>query len=392
MVRAVSLDEELRSELGALEASGLLRRPALVASPQGPEITVDSRRVVCVSSNDYLGLAASTALREVTAEAAWEHGAGAGASRAITGTMTAHRRAEARLAAFVGADDAVLFSSGWAANVGTLAALAGPDDLIVSDALAHASLIDGCRLSRASVRVAAHAAPDDVRRQLEAHRASARRAFVVTDTVFSMDGDRADVAALRALAVEHRAALLVDEAHALGVLGPSGRGLCAEAGVRPDVLVGTLGKAFGTAGAFVAGSQALCDLLRNRARSYVYSTAPPPALAEAARHACDLVECADDARARLLTHARRLRDALRAQGWDARGHGSPIVPVVIGDAAPTMRTAAALLEAGVLAHGIRPPTVPAGTSRLRVVPTAAHSAEQIDVVIAAFERVRRAGP
>ncbi len=381
------MDEALDGDLAELEAEGLLRVPRVVEGRRGPDVTIDGRRVACFSSNDYLGLAGDPSIAEAMRDALAREGTGASASRLIAGTSDAHREAEERLARFVGARAALLFSSGYAANLGVLTALAEEPDAIFSDAMNHASIIDGCRLSRATTHVYPHRDADALDEMLRRHRASARRAFVVTDALFSMDGVRAPLARLRALCDAHDAWLVVDEAHALGVLGPSGRGLSAEAGAPPDVLVGTLGKAFGVAGAFVAGSSSLRRLLENRARSYVFSTAPPPALARAVLRATDLVEGADDRRARLHAHAARLRFALAERGWDARGEGVSIVPVVLGDPERTMRASSALLAEGVFAHGVRPPTVPAGTSRIRVVPTAAHDEAHIALAIGAFDRV-----
>jgi 8-amino-7-oxononanoate synthase len=298
--------------------------------------------------------------------------------------MDAHREAEAALARFVGAPDAALFSTGYAANVGALQSLAGPGDLLFSDALNHASLIDGCRLSRATVHVYRHADPSHLESLLREHRSGGRRAIILSDSLFSMDGDAAPLAQLSDLAKRFDAGLFVDEAHALGVLGPSGRGLAAAVGVQPDVLVGTLGKSFGVAGAFVAGRDDLVSLVRNRARSFVYSTAPPPLIARAACAAIPLVEDANEPRRRLLNHASRLRAELRALGFDVPDGESQILPVLIGDNDRTMRLSAKLLDRGVFVQGIRPPTVPVGTARLRLTPMATHRPEHIDRALAAF--------
>jgi 8-amino-7-oxononanoate synthase len=386
--RDVPLDRDAQDDVDALEGAGLLRSPRTAGGPQGPELDVEGRRILGFCSNDYLGLAGDPRLTQAAAQATKDHGVGSGASRLISGQHTAHRDAEARLARFVAADAALLFSTGYAANVGLLPALCDRRDVIFSDALNHASLIDGCRLSRARVRVYRHRDLDHLRALLRSHRPKARRALIVTDALFSMDGDRAPVAALRQLADPHDAALIVDEAHALGVLGPGGRGVCADAGVRPDVLVGTLGKAFGVAGAFVAASKPVIRLLENRARSYVFSTAPPPAQAATIVHALDMVTQADDRRAHVLSHARRLRRALTDQGWRVVEGDSPIVPVLIGPDDLTMRLSAELFERGIFVQGIRPPTVPAGTSRLRIVPMATHTPAHLDQLISAMHALR----
>ena len=384
----MTIDDELGRALGDLEERGLLREPPRIDGAQGPLVEVDGRSVICLSSNNYLGLASDPRL-VAAARDALANGVGAGASRLISGTMRAHTELEAALARFTRRDAALAFSTGWAANVGMLQSLAGPDDVIFSDALNHASLIDGARLSRARVVVYRHGDTSALESLVARERPRAKRALVITDAVFSMDADRAPLGPLRRICDRHDAWLVVDEAHSLFVLGPGGRGACAEAGVSPEVLVGTLGKGLGVAGAFVAGSETLVRFLSNRARSFVFSTAPPPATAATARAAIELAAAADGARARVLDHARRLRAALRAQGWDARGDAVPIVPIVIGDATLTMRTSRALLERGVLAHGIRPPTVPEGTSRIRAVAMATHEDAHIDHAIDAFSSVRR---
>jgi 8-amino-7-oxononanoate synthase len=375
----------LFEELRVLEADGLRRRPRVLSGPHGPTVIVDGREVISLSSNDYLGLASHPALIETLERAARSHGVGSGASRLISGTHETHRAAERRLASFVGSEDALLFGSGYAANVGVLSTLLGPQDIVFSDALNHASVIDGCRLSKARVVVFPHADLDALASLLTAHRRGARRAIIATDAIFSMDGDRADLAKLFELSNRHGAWLFVDEAHALGVVGPSGRGLSVALGVTPQIRVGTLGKSFGVSGAFVAGSAALIELLKNRARSFVYSTAPPAALAATVLTATDLVEGADDRRARLLELAGRLRQSLSRAGHVVLGADTPIVPVLSGSPEETMAMSAWLFERGIFAHGIRPPTVPEGTSRIRMVPMATHTEAQMTRVIAAFD-------
>lgn len=311
---------------------------------------------VHLCSNDYLGLAARP-LSPASVPG------GSGASGLVWGYGEVHARAEDALAGFTGAQACLLFTSGYAANVGTIAALAGRDDLIVSDALNHASLIDGCRLSGARVVVTPHL---DVAAVDEALRSDARRRFIVTESYFSMDGDSPDLAALRAVADAHGAALVLDEAHAFGVLGPRGRGLAAAAGIVADVRIGTLGKAFGLAGAFVVGSRSLRAYLWNRARSYVFSTAVSPSLAAEVPARVAEVGAADPARAHLANLAEAFRATVGAQlGVRPPGAG-PVVPIVVGDAAAAVAASRELLAGGWVVQAIRPPTVPAGTSRLRV--------------------------
>lgn len=373
--------EQIGEALAEFEAQGLLRRPRRISGPQGPEIRIDGRAVLCFCSNNYLGLANHP---DLAAAARESDGFGAGASRLITGTMEAHHEAEDDLASFVGAPAAALFANGYAANVGSIQALVGPGDHVFSDALNHASLIDGCRLSRARVHVYRHRDLDHLEALLCAERASARRALIVTDALFSMDGVFAPIQGLAALASRYDAGLMVDEAHSLGVFGPEGSGLCAADGVVPDALIGTLGKSFGGAGAFVAASQEVVALIRNRARSYVYSTAPPPPVVRAAHTALRLVRQASHERATLLRHAARLRNALAAMGFEVMPGESQILPILVGDNDRTMRISAALLGRGVFVHGIRPPTVPRGTARLRLTPMATHSDAQLDRAVDAF--------
>jgi 8-amino-7-oxononanoate synthase len=380
----VDFASHIRRGLAHLEAATLLRSPRVVSGAQGPELTVDGRTVIGLCSNNYLGLAADPRIAAAAADALQRHGFGAAASRHISGTSPLHTALEQRLADHLGTHAALLFSSGYAANVGTMQALAGPGDVIFSDHLNHASLIDGARLSRARIVVYRHLDLAHLEQLLDEHRPQHETALVLTESVFSMEGDLADVTALRTLCDRHACGLVVDEAHALGVLGPEGRGSCARDAVRPDVLIGTLGKAFGCAGAFVAGAADTVRLVQNRARSYVFSTAPPPSQAAAALVAMDLVAAADDRRERVLAHAARLRAGLGALGYRTLPGVTPIVPVLIGPPGATMALSAALLDRGVFVHGIRPPTVPADSSRLRVTPIATHTDAQIDRALGAF--------
>jgi 8-amino-7-oxononanoate synthase len=303
---------------------------------------------------------------------------GRGASRLLGGNDHAHVELEDLLARWLSVDQALLFSSGYAANVGVLSALIERNDWVVSDALNHASIIDGLRLTRARVVVVPHL---DVVAVAEAlRRSEGRRAWVVTETYFSMDADTPDLKQLRSVCNDHRAALVVDEAHAMGVFGPEGRGLCAAEGITPDVCVGTLGKAFGAAGAFVAGCDLLIDWLWNRARSHVFSTAMSPRVAAAARTNVDHAISHPSLRERAVHHGARFREAMRAAGADVRGHG-PIVPWVLGTEELTLRTAEELRRRQVYAVAIRPPTVPENTSRIRFVFTARHTEGDVDDAI-----------
>ncbi|MET0343675.1 MAG: 8-amino-7-oxononanoate synthase [Polyangiales bacterium] len=382
-----SFSDRVLERLHKLDAAGLRRRSRRVEGPQGPRVSLDGRRVLCLCSNDYLGLAGHPALLDAVKRAIDADGLGSGGPRHISGNMSLHGAAEEAIAAFVRQPSGVLFATGYACNVGTVQALVEAGDVVFSDRLNHASLIDGARLSRARVVVYDHADPDDLRAKLRAHRAEGRGALVITESLFSMDGDIAPLGEVAALAGEFDAGLLVDEAHALGVLGPDGRGLAADQGVVPDVTIGTLGKAFGSQGAFAMGAEPVVDLVRNRARSYVFSTAPWPALGAAALAALPLVREADAPRALLRQHWRRLRDGLGALGYHVIPGDSAIIPVVVGDADAAMALSRKLYERGVFVHGIRPPTVPAGTSRLRVVPMASHTSADIEEALVAFAEV-----
>ena len=356
--------------LDDLEAAGLRRTLRHRAGPAGR--TVDE--LLNLSSNDYLGLAAHPRVAAAAADAAQLWGAGSGASRLVTGSTALHRELEAALANWKQTEDAVVFSSGYLANTGTIAALAGPGDLICSDALNHASIVDGCRLSRAEVAVYPHGDVAALERLLAAGR-GARRRLVVTDGVFSMDGDAADVATICDLAADHNAMVMVDDAHGCGVVGPDGRGIAAAQGCadRVSAAMGTLSKAFGAAGGYVAGSAALCDWLRNRARGFVFDTAAPPAAVGAALEALDLSRDEPWRRANARDLARRLAGALGVPAPAAC-----IVPLVIGEARTAVEVSAAMERAGMLAMAIRPPSVPPGTARLRLTVTASHTVTDIE--------------
>jgi 8-amino-7-oxononanoate synthase len=367
--------EELEHALRDLDAAGRLRRPVELEPLGNGWGRIGDRDVLVLCGNDYLGLSQSPVLLAALSDGAQRWGVGATGSRLITGTSSVHRHAQSRLAALVQMPAAVLFPTGYQANVGAISALVGPGDCVVSDALNHASIIDGCRLSRAEVRVVSHGSVGAVERALERKPAQGVT-WVVTEAVFSMDGDEADLVALSELTRRHDARLLVDEAHSLGVFGPGGAGLCRAQGVVPDALVGTLGKALGCAGAFVAGSASLALWLENRARSYVFTTGMAPPLAAAAGSAADLVRTLDVERAKLLGLARRARNRLAADGIDVPGSG-PILPIQVGDDHQVMTISQQLLERGIFVQGIRPPTVPAGSARLRLTVSAAHDPEEV---------------
>lgn len=369
------MNEALEGELATLSSLGLRRELLTLESP-GVVQTVHGRSVVSFASNDYLGL--GNAPVDAVAPP------GALASRLVVGNLSIHEELERQLAAFVGAESSLLFTSGYAANVGTIPALVGPGDIIFSDQLNHASLIDGARLSGAEIVVFPHNDMTALGRELDTRRRSGRRALLLSEGVFSMDGDLADVDALSRLSKIHDCWLYIDEAHSLGLLGKDGAGLCAQKGVSPDVFLGPLGKSFATQGAFVAGSGTLREWLIHRARSFVFSTGLSPYVSRATLLRLAQVQEADAARAQALRLASQVREQLRAMGHDVRGEGAAISSVVIGTADDATQVAEHLLSAGYLARAIRPPTVPEGTSRIRIVTSAAHSEEQAAGLVKAF--------
>ncbi len=363
---------ELAECLGELESAGLRRRIRVIDGPQAGRVLLDGKPVLLLCSNNYLGLADHPRLRRAAADAATSLGTGSGASRLISGSMSIHSELEARLAEFKGTEAALLFGSGYLANTGTIAALAGRGEVILSDELNHASIIDGCRLSRAKPFVYRHRDTEHLEWGLR--RAGGRASLIVTDGVFSMDGDLAPLPELAILARRHRCRLLVDEAHATGCVGPGGRGSVAAAGLggEVDVVVGTLGKALGGYGAYVCGSRELTDYLVNSARPFIFSTSLPPAVVAAASAAVELLIEHSDRVERLQANAAALREGLRDEGLDPVGSRTQIIPIVIGGAKETMALTEALLSEGIFAQAIRPPTVPEGTCRLRLTAIATH--------------------
>ena len=371
---------EIHERLQELKELGLYRRMRMISGPQGPRVVLDGKPVLLLCSNNYLGLADHPRVREAAADAAMRWGVGSGASRLVSGTMTVHRRLEERLAEFKHAQAALLFGSGYAANFGVLTALVGRGDAIFADTLNHASLIDGCRLSRATVHVYPHLDVTALATLLREHRGAARRALIVTDGLFSMDGDRAPITEIVDLAKQFDAWTYVDDAHAVGVLGVDGRGSASAARRQGqiDVTVGTLGKAFGVAGAFAYGSGTLIQYLVNRARSFIFSTAMMPAQAAAAREALRIIRFEPTHREKLLANAIRMTRMLHGAGIEALGGaGAHIVPIMIGDAGATVLVGGQLVSRGYLVGALRPPTVPNGASRLRITVSAAHTPLQI---------------
>jgi glycine C-acetyltransferase len=373
-----SLDSAAARELRRIDDAGLRRVLREIEGCQQPEVTIGQRRYLLLCSNNYLGLADRSELKAAAHDAIERYGTSAVSSRLISGHMSAHRQLEERLAKWKGKQRALVFSSGYQANVGVITSLVGRGDVVLSDALNHASIIDGTRLSRATVAVYRHNDVEHLEELLRLHH-DAWRILVVTESIFSMDGDAAPLDRIADLCRRRGAWLMVDEAHAAGVFGPRGAGLVSELGLsdRVDVIVGTLGKALASFGAYVAGSHALIDLLVNRARSFIFTTGLPPSAAAAAHAAIDIVERERSSAKRLLERAATFGAALRAAGLQVPNIESQIVPVMVGDADATVAVMQRLLDVGIYVAAIRPPTVPEGTSRLRVSLMATHSDEQI---------------
>jgi glycine C-acetyltransferase/8-amino-7-oxononanoate synthase len=368
--------ERWSKELAELDIAGM-RRSLRTVDGQGPRAVVDGRDVLLLCSNNYLGLAGHPALLEAAAAATWRYGAGSGASRLVSGTLPPHARLEERLATFKGSEAALLFNSGFAANTGILQGLFGPDDIIFSDALNHASLVDGCRLSRARTVVYPHGDVTTLETLLAAEAPRRRgRWLIVTDGVFSMDGDLAPLAALCDLKERFDALLMVDDAHGTGVLGASGRGTAEHLGClgRIDLQMGTLGKALGCAGAYLAAPRVVIDTLINRSRPFIFSTSLPPAVPAAALAALEVVTSAEGAqlRADLHRNVELFAGRLRSAGLDLFASATQIVPILVGAPAPTMAITRRLLDESIFLQGIRPPTVPEGSCRLRATVMATH--------------------
>jgi len=384
--RTAWIDDELRR----LAEADLDRHLRTFDGPQGAELTIDGRTYLNFGSNDYLAIAVDSRVSEAACEAARRSGWGSGSSPLVVGHAAEHAALERELAEFEECEAALLFSTGYAANVGAVTALVGRGDVVYSDELNHASIVDGCRLSRAEVRVYRHADAPDLAELLAHDKGLPGRKLIVTDGLFSMDGDLAPLAALADLAEQHGAMLAVDEAHATGVLGTSGRGSCEATGVedRVDLRIGTLSKALGSIGGFVVGRRAVIEWLVNRARPYIFSTALPPPAAAASRAALSIVRNEPERRSRLLETAAALRLTLAAQGWNIGPTTSQIIPLVVGNAAETLTLAAALRERGLLVPPIRPPSVPDGASRLRLSLSYGHSPEMIGRLVAALVRLR----
>ena len=382
--------DDIPGRLARLAKRHLYRRRRVVESPQARVLVVEGRELLNFCSNDYLGLAGDARIAAAFRAGVDRWGVGSGASHLVCGHTAAHHELEEALADFTGRERSLLFSSGYAANLGTLNALVGARDHVFEDRLNHASLIDGGRINGAGFHWYAHADAADLAAQLEAVAGEPGRALIVTDGTFSMDGDRAPLDALVPLAHRHDAWLMIDDAHGIGVHGEQGRGLVDPArygAADVPVLMGTLGKAFGTCGAFVAGDAATIEFLVQRARNYIYSTALPSAVAAATCASLAIVREEEWRRVRLRERVDRFRAGARAAGLELAASDSPIQPVIVGESARALEVGAALEERGLLVTPIRPPTVPQGTARLRVTLTAAHEPADVDRLVAALAEV-----
>ncbi|HUY96322.1 MAG TPA: glycine C-acetyltransferase [Verrucomicrobiae bacterium] len=382
----------LRDELATLGAEGALRPLAVLQGPQAAEVTVEGHRLINLCSNNYLGLTTHPALVEAAAAAARAWGAGSGAVRTIAGTQSIHEELERRLAAFKGTEAALTLQSGYAANLGVLGSLLGEPDAVVSDQLNHASIIDGIRLTRAQRFLFRHRDVDDLEAQLEsARRQGRRRVLVVTDGVFSMDGDIAPLPAIVARAEAAHASVMVDDAHATGVLGRQGRGSVDHFGLQGRVLiqVGTLSKAVGVLGGYVAAPAEVRTLLIHAARPFLFSTSHPPAVVAACLAALEVMEAEPERQARLWANTNHFKAGLQRLGFDCGRSETPITPVIVGSAERAMALADALRERGVFAQGLGFPTVPRESGRVRTIVTAGHTTEQLDRALEAFASAGR---
>jgi len=378
----------LRETLEARRKAGLARRLRDLKGAPGPRVTLDGLEVLLLCSNNYLGIAGDEAVKQAARRALETFGCGATGSRLISGNLEPYEQLERELAEFKGTEAALVFTSGYQTNVGTVSALVGKADAIFSDALNHASLIDGARLSGAEINIYSHCDAADLERLL-ASRVTARRKLILTESVFSMDGDLAPLQDVAFLARKYGAILMVDEAHATGIFGPTGAGLIEALGLREqvDVQMGTFSKALGSLGGYVAGSRDLIDYLMQHARSFIFTTGLPPAVVAASTAALRIVRQEPERRQALWRNLRQLRSGLEKLGFEMAPERSQILPLRLGESRITMAACRLLLKNGVFAQGIRPPTVPPGTARLRLAPMATHTAADIEQALAAFEKL-----
>ena len=375
-------------ELYDLERKHLRRRLRTVSSPNDPVITLEGQSVIQFASNNYLGLANHPTIKKAATDAIHHYGVGSGASRLISGTQTPHLQLESTLATFKGTEAALTFGTGYNTNIGIISTLVGSQDRILADRLCHASLIDGCRISQASLRVFHH---NDTKHltQLLSKKNKKQKTLILTEGVFSMDGDIAPLSELVRLAAEFEATLLVDDAHGTGVMGATGRGTIEHCDIDPHALIqmGTFSKALGTIGGYVVGSTSLIDYLINTSRSFIYTTAPPPSMAAATQAAITMVQSDPARRARLWKNRDHVIQGLKAMGLQLSDTQSPILPIILNDPQQALAMTTKLLDHGIYVPAIRPPTVPKGTSRLRMTITSEHTPEHIETALHAMNQV-----
>ena len=388
---SLRIEKFIKTKIANLKADGLHRKLTSIAGPIDTKVSVAGTDMILLSSNNYLGLSCHPKLKEFAISALTKYGTGAGASRLVSGNMRIHQELEERIASFKECSSAVLFSTGYMANIGVITSLAGEGDLILSDSLNHASIIDGCKLRGAKIRIYPHMDTKTlyniVKKECKTQKGEYSKRFIITDGVFSMDGDIAPLPELMSVADKFNALLVVDDAHATGVLGKNGKGTSNYFGIKSDNLIqiGTFSKALGSLGGYVAGHKLITEYIQNRARSFIYSTALPPGVCAASLAAIDLLEQDSSMQTKLWQNVEKFRSALIDLGFDTMDSVSHIIPVLIRDTDLTMKFAKALFDNEILAPGIRPPTVSDNTSRIRVTLMASHKPDQIDKVLNIFE-------
>ena len=385
----MTTDALFAQKISRIRQAGLYRQMKVCHSPQGARVKAGNREVLMLSSNSYLGLCTDTRLKEAARKAVEMYGTGAGGSRLISGTSPIHRELEAQVAFFKGTEAALIFSSGYMANAGVISSVADKNWVIYSDRLNHASIIDGCRLSGARTVVYEHGDVNDLENKIR--RYPSKQGLIVTDALFSVDGDLAPLPALVATARRHGLLLMVDEAHATGVLGKNGGGAAELFGIKDgiDISTGTFSKALASEGGFVAGSAVLIDYLVNTARSFIFSTAMPPAGAAVSLAALDIVRTEPQRRSTLMEHAAWLRDSLGRAGFDVANHPTQIISLILGEPRTATTFSDRLMEKGIFVTAIRPPTVPAGTSRLRISLMATHTRADLEYAASEITAVGR---
>ncbi|NIP31742.1 MAG: 8-amino-7-oxononanoate synthase [Candidatus Dadabacteria bacterium] len=382
----VWIDDEIKT----IHDNNLFRHLTEIQTGQHPEIKINGKTNVLLASNSYLGLSVDPRVINASVEALKKYGTGSGGSRLVSGSSDLHRRLEERIAKFKNTESAILFTTGYLANVGTISAIVGPDDIVFSDELNHASIIDGCRLSDAKIQIYKHLDLDHLE-ELIAQNLNFKKKLIVTDTIFSMDGDLVDLAKLVKIADKYNCMLMIDEAHATGVLGERGSGASEYFGVEDKVpiVMGTLSKAVGSLGGYIAGSKKLTDFIRNRVRSYIFDTSLPAAAIGASLESIDIIENDKDLREHLWKLIEYFKKEINKIGLEILPSHSPIIPILIGEPEPTLNFASSLRERGIYTPAVRPPSVPEGKCRLRVSLMATHTFEHLDRALSAFKEVKQ---